>query len=66
MKQSKTILDYRVILRPDKRSGSKKSCYVAFCPTLGVVDDGDNPQEVAKFTKDIESLLKNATSEKAI
>jgi len=33
-------------LRPDKRSNSKKSCYVAFCPTLGgVVDDGDNPQE---------------------
>lgn len=45
MKQQKTILDYRVILRPDKRLGSKKSCYVAFCPTLGVVDDGDTPQE---------------------
>lgn len=45
MKQQKTILDYRVVLRPDKRLGSNKSCYVAFCPTLGVVDDGDTPQE---------------------
>ena len=45
MKQSKMVLDYRVILRPDKRLGSKKSCYVAFCPTLGVVDDGDSPQQ---------------------
>lgn len=45
MKQQKTVLDYRVILRLDKRLGSKKSCYVAFCPTLGLADDGDTPQE---------------------
>jgi len=44
----KTVLDYRVILRPDTRTGSKKSCYVAFCPTLGVVDDGNSPQEALK------------------
>ncbi len=46
--QKKTVLDYRVILRPDTRTGSKKSCYVAFCPTLGVVDDGNSPQEALK------------------
>lgn len=45
MKQQKIVLDYRVILRPDKRLGSKKSCYVAFCPTLGLADDGDTPQK---------------------
>lgn len=45
MKQQKTVLNYRVILRPDIRLGSKKSCYVAFCPTLGLADDGDTPQE---------------------
>lgn len=45
MKQSKAVLDYRVILRLDKSLCSEKSCYVAFCPTLGVVDDGDTPQE---------------------
>lgn len=45
MKQQKTVLDYRVVIRQDKSLGSKKSCYVAFCPTLGVADDGENPQE---------------------
>ncbi|MCE7897615.1 MAG: hypothetical protein DPW11_03330 [bacterium] len=45
MKQQKTVLDYRVILRLDKSLGSKKACYVAYCPTLGVVDDGPTPQE---------------------
>jgi len=43
--KKQTVLDYRVILRQDKRLGSKKSCYVAFCPTLGVADDGDTPQD---------------------
>ena len=46
--QKKTVLDYRVILKLDTRTGSKKSCYVAFCPTLGVVDDGNSPQEALK------------------
>jgi len=45
MKQQKTVLDYRVIIRQDTYPDSKKSCYVAFCPTLGVVDDGRSPQE---------------------
>ena len=45
MKQGKTILDYRVILRPEKSPNGKKSCYVAYCPTLGVVDDGNTPRE---------------------
>jgi len=49
--QKKTILDYRVILKPDESLDSKKSCYVAFCPTLGVVDDGPTPQEALKNIK---------------
>ena len=43
--RKKYILDYRVILKPDKRLESNKPCYVAYCPTLGVVDDGDTTQE---------------------
>ena len=46
--QKKIILDYRVVLKPDNRLGSKKPCFVAYCPTLGVVDDGDTPQEALK------------------
>jgi predicted RNase H-like HicB family nuclease len=43
--KKKYILDYRVVLKPDKRLGSNKPCFVAYCPTLGVADDGDTTQE---------------------
>ncbi len=39
------ILDYRIILKPDKRIGREDRCYVALCPTLGLADDGDTAQE---------------------
>ena len=38
-------LDYRVVVKPDKRMGSGKHCYVASCPTLGIADDGDTVEE---------------------
>ncbi len=61
--QKKTVLNYRVILKPDTRIGSKKPCYVAFCPTLGVVDDGDTPEKALKNIRNtisfhLESLQK--------
>ena len=39
------ILDYRVVVKPDKRLGNNRLCFVAYCPTLGVADDGDSVQE---------------------
>lgn len=39
------ILDYRIILKPDKRIGKNNRCYVALCPTLGLADDGETAQE---------------------
>ncbi|HOZ02907.1 MAG TPA: type II toxin-antitoxin system HicB family antitoxin [Candidatus Woesebacteria bacterium] len=45
MNNKKTILDYRVIVKPDKRTGSNKDCYVATCPTLGLTDDGTTVEE---------------------
>jgi len=39
------VLDYRVVVKPDKRLGSNKPCFVAYCPTLGVADDGDTVEE---------------------
>jgi len=39
------ILDYRLVVKPDKRSGSNRPCFVAYCPTLGVADDGDTIEE---------------------
>jgi len=46
--QKKYELEYRLILKPDKRTGSNKPCYVALCPTLGLADDGDTVEEALK------------------
>ena len=39
------FLDYRIIIKADKRLGSNDPCYVANCPTLGIADDGDTIEE---------------------
>ena len=56
----KHILNYRVIIEPEKMG--KKTVYNAYCPTLGVADYGDSVEEVLRSIKDgislaIESLL---------
>lgn len=35
------VLNYRIIIEPDKQTGTNKPGYTALCPTLGVADDGD-------------------------
>lgn len=44
-KMNTKILNYRVVVEPDERTGSNKPCFVAYCPTLGVADDGDTIDE---------------------
>ena len=39
------VLNYRIIISPDNQTGTKKAGYTAFCPTLGVADDGDTIDE---------------------
>lgn len=39
------ILNYRVIVTPDKQTGTGKAGFTAFCPTLGVADDGDTIED---------------------
>jgi len=34
-----------VIVKPDERTGVDKPCFSAFCPTLGIADDGDTFEE---------------------
>ena len=58
------ILNYRIIIEPDKRTGSNTSCYSAFCPTLGIADSGDTIEEAIENIKKgievwIESLAKD-------
>lgn len=41
----KQVLNYRVIIEPDAQTGTGKPGYTAYCPTLGVADDGDTVEE---------------------
>lgn len=50
----KHILNYRVILEPEKIG--EETVYNAYCPTLGVADYGDSVEEVLKSIKNGISL----------
>ncbi|MFH1244578.1 MAG: type II toxin-antitoxin system HicB family antitoxin, partial [bacterium] len=59
-----TILNYRVVVEPDERTGSNKPCFVAYCPTLGVADDGDTIDEALGNIREaievyVESLIED-------
>ena len=40
-----TVLNYRIIVEPDKQTGIGKHAYTAYVPTLGVADDGKTIEE---------------------
>lgn len=39
------VLNYRIIIEPDKYPDTGKRCYTAYSPTLGVTDYGDTIEE---------------------
>jgi predicted RNase H-like HicB family nuclease len=50
------ILDFPVVIEPDTETGTGKPGFSAYCPSLGVADDGDtidaalaNIRETIKF-----------------
>lgn len=45
------VLNYRIIVSPDIQTGTGKPGFTAFCPTLGVADDGDTIEEALKNVK---------------
>ena len=51
----KKVLNYRVIIHPDKRTGTGKSCYSAYCPVLGLADEGET---IEKAVFNIKKLIK--------
>lgn len=58
------ILNYRIIVSPDKQTGNGKAGFTALCPTLGVADDGDTIEEALNNVKKaiqvyIDSLVKD-------
>ena len=44
-------MDYPVIVRSDKRTGTNTKCYSAYCPMLEVYADGDTVDEALKEIK---------------
>ena len=40
-----TVLNYRIIVEPDTQTGTGKSGYTAYAPSLGVADDGATIEE---------------------
>jgi len=52
MKQQ--IANYTVIIEKQKRIGSKKTCYAAYVPILGIATEADTIEQVEK---EIQSLI---------
>ena len=48
----KIVGSFRVIIEPDERVGTNESCYTAYCPTLGIADDGDTIEEALASIKE--------------
>lgn len=56
------VLNYRIIVEPDKQTGTGKPGYTAFCPTLGVADDGKTIEQAIENVRNaiqvyVESLI---------
>lgn len=45
------VFNYRIIVSPDKQTGTGKPGYTALCPTLGVADDGGTIEEALSNVK---------------
>lgn len=59
------ILDYQIVISPDEQTGTGKAGYTAFCPTLGVADDGDTIEEaITNITGAIESYVESLIEDK--
>ncbi len=61
------ILNYRIIIEPDTRTGTDQPCYTATCSTLGISDSGDTIEEAIANIKQaiqvwIESLAQHSLS----
>ncbi len=46
-----TALNYRVIIEPDEETGTGKAGFTAFCPTLGIADDGATVEQALRNIK---------------
>jgi antitoxin HicB len=52
MKKQTKVLDYRVIVEPDERTGSNLACFLVYCPTLDITSEGDTVEEALANIKE--------------
>lgn len=66
-KQTKRYLEYRILITPDFRIGSKEDCYTALVPVLGIATDGDTVELALENAKNlIEFHLDSLRAEKQL
>ena len=51
MQRTEKYLEYKILITPDLRTGTRKHCYTAFVPVLGIATDGDTVEEAFENTK---------------
>lgn len=39
------IVNYLIVIEPDKRTSTGNACYSVYCPILGLADSGDTIEE---------------------
>lgn len=52
MKKIIKVLNYRVIVEPDQRTGTGEACFFVYCPKLDVADEGDTIEEALASIKE--------------
>lgn len=59
------VLNYRIIVSPDKETGTGKPGYTAISPTLGVADDGNTIEEaLANVSGSIKAYVDSLVEDK--
>lgn len=53
MKRLKKYFEYRVLITPDIRAGSRERCFTAFVPILGIATSGDTVEEAYKGVQEL-------------
>ncbi|MBI3442471.1 MAG: type II toxin-antitoxin system HicB family antitoxin [Candidatus Sungbacteria bacterium] len=63
--KNKRYVEYQIVIAPDSRTGSQKSCFTAFVPALGIADDGDSVEEAFQNIRELITFhLKSLRKEK--
>lgn len=52
-KRTKKLLEYRILITPDIRMGSRERCFTALVPVLGIAADGNTVEEAYRNAEEL-------------